>query len=270
MKSAILLLASMAWAQDLPQTAAAPADAALPQLPYRLELGGYGSHVTEGFGDWWGEQATLWVRSSSFFVPAFLFGSETRPQGTQQNYGFFSYLNWTKSFYTTQAFSAAPQNTVATIYFPKWRYDVKANWKVGSARNLVLGAGYTHFDLGEPGHGEIFNAGAIWYHRKLVVEGDLFVNRNQPGDLVSSSGLLSAQYGQEGKSWLGVTVGGGRELYQFVGQTPFNLQFSDVSFAAFYRRWLTRHVGVVLRAEYQDRMGAYQRAGGASSLFFEF
>jgi len=240
------------------------------QLPFRFEAGGYGSHVTNGYGDWRGAQSALWIRSNQVFIPAVFFDSQTRPQGTQQNYGFFSYLNWSKSFYTVQGFNIAPQNDPAVIYFPKYRFDVKANWKLPPSRNFVLGAGYTRFELGAPGHGEIFNIGALWYHRKLVVEGNAFVNRNQPGNLFSGSGSLSAQYGAEGKSWTGVTVGGGRQLYQYVGQTPLDARFNSYNFQAFHRKWLTRHVGVVVTFEFQDLAGAYGRVGGAGSLFFEF
>ena len=240
------------------------------QLPYHLELGGYGSHVTDPYGDWRGAQTQFWIRSNPIFVPEFFFESQTRPGGTQQNYGFFSYLNWSKSFYTTQGFSAAPQNDTATVYFPKRRYDVKAHWKLPPSRNLVLDVGYTRFDMGIPGHGQIFNIGAIWYYRKLVVEGNAFVNRNQPGDLYSGSGTISAQYGKEGKSWTGMAAGGGHQLYQYAGQVPFNVRLNGYNFQAFYRKWLSRHVGVVVTFDYQDLLGAYRRIGGGSSLFFDF
>ena len=240
------------------------------QLPFRLELGGYGSHVNAGYGDWNGAQTTLWIRANSVFVPAVFFDSQTRPTGTQQNYGFISYLNWSKSFYTVQGFSAAPQSDPAAVYFPKRRYDIKANWKVPPGRNFVLGAGYTRFDMGAQGHGQIFNAGALWYHRKLVVEGNAFLNRNQPGDLYSASGTVAVQYGQEGKYWVGGTAGGGRELYQYVAQIPFNVRFNGYSLRAFYRKWLSRHVGIAVNFDWQDLMGAYRRVGGTGNLFFEF
>jgi YaiO family outer membrane protein len=271
MRTARLLRALPLWwgaicvAQQPP---ASPPDTA--QLPFRLEMGGYGSHVDNGYGNWYGGQTLLWIRTNPVFIPMIAFDSQTRPTGTQQNYSFFSYLNWTKSFYTTQGFSDAPQDNALAVYFPKRRYDIKANWKVLHEKSLVLGAGYTRFDLGAQGHGQIFNAGAIWYHKKLVVDGNIFVNRNQPGDFYSAAGTLAVQYGTEGKSWLGVTTGGGRELYRYVGQTVLDVRHNDYSFSAFYRRWLTRHVGVVVRFDYENLFDAFQRAGGASSLFFEF
>lgn len=240
------------------------------ELPFRLELGGYGSHVTDPYGDWRGGQALLWIRTNPIFIPEVFFDSQTRPGGTQQNYGFFSYLNWSKSFYTTQGFSTAPQNDAAAVFFPKRRYDVKANWKLPPNKNFVVGIGYTRFDLGAPGHGQIFNAGALWYHRKLVMEGNFFVNRSQPGDLYSASGAMSVQYGQEGKSWTGITVGGGHQLYQFAGQVPFNIRLNGYNVQAFYRKWLSRHVGVAITFDYQNLLETYRRIGGGSSLFFEF
>lgn len=263
-----------ALADDLPEAQSPgqqpPQVTSDKQLPIRIELGGYASEVDHGFGAWRGADSQLWFRGSRFFIPAIIVESQTRPTGTQQNYTFFSYLNWTKSFYTVQAFSAAPQKDPLAIYFPKRRYDAKAYWKLPPAKNFVIGAGYTRFDLGRTGHGQIFNIGSLYYHGKFVVEGNVFINRSQPGDLYSASGTLSAQYGREGRYWWGVTAGGGRELYQYVGQTPFEVRFSSYSFGVFYRRWFTRHVGAVVSFDYFNKFDAYRKVGGSVHLFFEF
>lgn len=267
----LALLTVLCAAQDLPP-AVTPQDASVPQSPVRLELGGYGSHVTQGFGNWEGADAQIWIRANPIFIPQVFFASETRPTGTQQNYGMFSYLNWTKSFYTTQGFSIAPQNSAnpAAVYFPKLRLDEKAYFKLLPARNLVLGAGYTHFNLGTPGHGQIFNVGSLYYHGKWVMQGDLFINESQPGGLYSASGALSFQYGREGHYWWGITTGGGRELYQYVGQVPFDVRFDSVSVGTFYRKWFTRHVGMMVSFNYLDKFSAYRQTGGTLHLFFDF
>ena len=265
-----LLLAAACLAQTpLPQPAPQGNDVPA-QLPFLLEMGGYDSHVTQGYGDWSGAQTTLWIRSNPIFIPAFFFDSQTRPTGTDQDYGFFSYLNWTKNFYTTQGFSVAPQKDPLAVYFPKYRYDVKANWKLPPSRNLILGLGYTGWDLGGQGSGQIFDVGTLWYHGKWIAEANLFVNRSTPGDLYSASGAVSVQYGREGKSWIGGTLGGGHQLYQYVGQVPFNVSLEGYNAKVFYRKWLTRHVGFMVSFEYQDLLQTYRRTGGAGSLFFEF
>src|SRR5215472_10373187 len=143
------------------------------QLPFHVEVGGYASQVDHGYGPWEGTDDQIWFRGSRRFIPAFIVESQTRPTGTQQNYAFFSYLNWTKSFYTVQGFSGAPQRDPKAIYFPKRRYDIKAYKKLTSGQNFVIGAGYTRFDLGATGHGQIFNLGSLYYNGRLVVEGNL-------------------------------------------------------------------------------------------------
>jgi YaiO family outer membrane protein len=263
-----LVLGMLCMAQTPPQPETSQVQT--PQLPFRLELGGYGSHVTNGYGDWNGAQGLLWIRTNPVFIPAIFVDSQTRPQGTQQNYGFFSYLNWSKSFYTVQGFSAAPQRDPNTVYFPKRRYDIKANWKLPPSRNVVIGVGYTRFDLGAPGHGQIFNLGTLWYHHKVVSEANVFLNRNQPGDLYSASGSVAVQYGQEGKSWFGVSAGGGRQLYQYAGQIPFNVRINGYDFHTFYRKWISRYVGIIVMFDYQDLLSTYRRMGGQGGLFFEF
>jgi len=237
--------------------------------PIRLELGGYSSHATSGLGTWSGGQTQLWYRSR-YFTPSFTVDRQTRPGGTQWNYAFFSYMNWSKSFYTIQGYSWAPQKDPNAVYFPQRRYDIRGYWKLPPEQKFLIGAGYTRFDLGAPGHGQIFSAGSLYYHGKWVLDGNLFINRSQPGDLYSASGLFTAQYGQEGRHWFGVTGGGGRELYQLVGQTPFEVHFMSYSLSTFYRHWLSKHTGVVVSGEYIDKLDAYRRARGSVHLFFEY
>ncbi len=252
---------------DPSQTGSQPAPG---MLPARVEVGAYDNWVDQGLGEWRGINAEVWLGRTSRFVPAFLVDSQTRPTGTQQNYAFMSYLNWTTSFYTIQSVSGAPQRSGSAIYFPKIRYDIRCNWKLPPDRRFILGAGFTHFDFGSPGTGEIYNLGALYYLGRLVITGDLFVNQSRPGDLTSASGSMSVQYGTEGKYWLGLTASGGRELYRIQVQTSLDLRLTSVTLDLFYRRWITRHVGYVVGGSFQDKLDAYTRAGISGRVFFEF
>jgi YaiO family outer membrane protein len=249
------------------QTAGPPA---VTTLPFRFELGGYYTWADNGYGNWRGVDAALWYRGNSRFVPAFLVDSQTRPAGTQQNYAFTSYMNWKPSFYTVQSFSAAPQNSPQAIYFPKGRFDVKGYWKLPPDRNLVLGAGFTHYDFGQPGYGEIYNIGALYYRKKLVIEGNLFINQSFPGNLWSASGSAALQYGTEGKYWFGLLASGGRELYYYSGLSPGNVRLTSITVNLFYRRWISRHIGYVVGTLLEDKLDAYLRGGASARLFFEF
>ncbi len=251
-------------------SAGRPAKGAGEVLPIRVEVGGYSSHVDRGFGTWSGADGQVWVRSSTVFIPMFSVASQSRPEGSQQAFSFFSYMNWSKSFYTTQGFSFAPQSAGRPLLFPKYRYDVKAHYKLPPARNFLLTAGYTRFDFGGPIHGEMYGAGFLYYRHKWVVEGNGYLTRNQPGDLISGAGDLAVQYGREGRYWAGTRFGGGREVYRYIVMTPLEVRLNSVSNYTFFRKWINRNVGFVLFAEFQNRMSAYRRIGGGGRLFFEF
>ena len=129
--------------------------------------------------------------------------------------------------------------------------------------------GYTHFDFDRPGHGQIFNAGGLYYHNRCVVEGNVFVNQSRPGDLWSTSGSLAVQYGTEGKYWFGVTASGGRELYRVELLTPEDVRLNSVTVDVFYRRWISRHFGYRLGFSFLDKLDAYRRVGVSARLFLE-
>ncbi len=268
----LMLLAGLsdALAQGGSAAASSSGTPAQDTLPVRLELGGYNYWVDHGFEYWRGLDAELWYRGNKKFIPALLFSSQTRPVGTQQYYDFLSYANWTESFYTVQSISGAPQRSDEAIFFPQVRFDIKGFWKIPPEKNFVLGAGFTEFDFGRPGSGEIYNLGGLYYRRKLVVEGNLFINQSHPGGLWSASGSLALQYGTEGKYWYGLTASGGQELYRVESLTPFDVGLTSYTLDAFYRRWLSRHIGFVLRATFQDKVDAYRRGGISARVFFEF
>jgi len=266
----ICFVAGGAWGQVNPAPTRPGAPPASDIQPFRLELGGYYSWVDRGYGDWRGLSGEFWYRGNSKFIPGFFLDSQTRPDGTQQNYAFTSYLNWSPSFYTVQSVSGAPQRSDSAIYFPKIRFDVKGYWKLPPGRNLLIGAGFTHFDFGRTGNGEIYNIGALYYRKKLVVEGNLFINDSRPGDLWSASGNVAVQYGAEGNYWFGISAGGGTELYRYEGLTPVDVHLQSYTIDLFYRRWISRHVGFVIGSTYQDKLDAYRRAGGYARVFFDF
>ncbi len=243
-------------------------------LPMRLEVGTTQSYAGKNYGYWRGADAELWIRYSAKFIPVLTINTQTRPGGTQESYGFFSYMNWTKNFYTTQGLSFAPQlsafGTPQPIFFPKQRYDGKAYFKLPSEPKLVLDAGITYLDYGGTIKSEIFSAGFIYYPPKMVIDGNLFVNHNQPGGMVSAAGSVSAQYGREGKYWLGATVSGGHEAYRYFAAQPVDVNLNGYSASVFFRKWITRRTGFVLGLDHQTKFTAYSRIGATAKMFFEF
>lgn len=266
---AFLMGALAAWgqSQDTPATFERPGYES--PLPVLLEVGTYHSGVNNGYGYWRGADATLWLRNNPRFTPVFMFNSQTRPGVTQQNFGFFSFANWTKNFYTTQGFSYAPQ-TQGYSLFPHTRVDGKAFYKTPFNRRLVVAAGYSHYSFSSLLKGDIYNAGFIYYPRKMIVEGNYFLNRNQPGNHLSSSASLAVQRGQEGRYWVGAVVGGGKEVYTYIATTPLEVNLDSVSTQIFFRKWLSRHYGYYVAFNHQTKFSAYSRTGVTGRMFFEF
>jgi YaiO family outer membrane protein len=264
-----LLFGCGAWAQTKETPATFERPGYESPLPVLLETGTYHSAVSNGNGYWRGVDATLWIRSNPRFTPVFQFNSQSRPGVTQQSFGFFSFANWHRDFYTTQGFSYAPQTRGVSL-FPSQRYDVKAFYKAPFNRQLVLAGGYSRYSFGAPVSGDIYNAGFIYYRRKMMVEGNYFLNRNQPVDKLASSGSVAVQYGQEGRYWVGAVLGGGKEIYNYIATSPMEVNLNSVSTQIFLRKWLSRHYGYYIAFEHQNKFGAFKRTGVTGRMFFEF
>jgi YaiO family outer membrane protein len=270
MRTGILLLAGMAaWGQSASTPATFERPGYESPLPVLLEVGTYHSGVSNNFGYWRGADATLWLRHNPRFTPVLMFNTQTRPGVTQQNLGFFSFANWTKNFYTTQGASYTPSRAGFSI-FPNQRYDFKAFYKVPANRQLVVAGGVTHYRFSDVLKGDMYNAGFIFYRPKMIVEGNYFLNRNQPGNFFGHSASVAVQRGQEGKYWVGTVVGGGKEVYSYIVNTPLEVNLNSVSVQVFLRKWITRHYGYYLAFEQQTKFGAYTRAGVIGRMFFEF
>ncbi|HXS94685.1 MAG TPA: YaiO family outer membrane beta-barrel protein [Candidatus Limnocylindrales bacterium] len=241
---------------------------AIPYPPVRFEAGGYGMDFGKAGGWWRGEDALVLIRASRWFVPEFSVDSRTSDAGSAQYYSFLSYANWTANFFTTQAIGGSTGN--GPVLFPRFRYDVKAWWKVPPRRKLVAGIGYTQFRFANGSRGQILNPGVVYYSGRWVIDAEGFANRNEPGGFWSGSGLAAVQRGQEGRHWAGVTVGAGRQVYRALSTTPVDVRFASVSVDAFYRQWLTRHFGFVVSAGYEDAFHNFRRTAISGHLFFEF
>ena len=263
----LVSLAAWGQTQETPATFERPGYES--PLPVLLELGTYHSGVSNGYGYWRGADATLWLRHNPRFTPVFMFNSQHRPGAAQQSFGFFSFANWSKNFYTTQGFSFAPERSGYSL-FPQQRYDVKGFYKASFNRQLVLAAGYSHYTFGGPFKGDIYNGGFIYYRPRMIIEGNYFLNRNQPGDKIGNAGSLAVQRGQEGRYWVGAVVGGGKEVYSYLATTPLEVNLNSVSTQVFFRKWLSRHYGYYVSLDHQTKFGAYSRIGMTGRMFFEF
>ena len=253
------------------QTSAPVSDPApLPYPPVRVEFGGYGEGFTNGGGWWRGADAAIWLRKSRRFVPGFTFDNRTSEAGSQQYFSLFSYANWSSSFYTTQGISGSTHSANGVTLFPRFRYDLKAWWKIPPRRGVIPGLGFTRFTFGGRNQGDIINPGVLYYRGSFVVDTEGFLNRSQPAALWSGSGLFAIQQGQEGKHWIAITFGGGRQVYRALSTVPLEARLTSLSVDASYRHWVSRNFGFVFAAGYQNSVHNYERISISGHLFFEF
>jgi len=263
----LLSLLTTCHAQDRASAGAIP----WQETPYRLEFGGYTGHVNNGLGNWRGAEGQLWIRASKRIIPVLTFDTQSRPTGTQQNMGGLAIINWTRNFYTVQGATASTISAGAgPRFFPAQRYDLRGYWKTPYDPNFLLSAGYTRVNYGGGVSADMPSLGFLMYKGKFVTEGVGYWVRNNPGSVNAGAVTLTSMYGREGKYWVGATVGGGREIYRVVFVNPNEIRLNSFSVYAFARKWITRHSGVIVFFDFQNRLDFYQRTGGGVRLFWEF
>jgi len=276
--AALLLMATFftrpLTAQIQQEPAPTPNESAAARAPegfrprFHVEGSAFLNSVSNGFGRWWGGGLEFaWTPPSRMMVSGEVI-SQARPGVVEQLAGLRTLVNWTKWFYTDATISGGGPND-AVAFFPRFRYDATANFKISNS-GLVLNAGYTRLYFGPPVSGEVIRAGAIYYWRKFVVQGNGNWNTAHPGNQKSASGTGALQYGREGRYWLGIVAGGGHEAWQTLSLTPQDIQFTSYSGSVFVRKWLSPRSVFAAAYNYSLKRTAYRINGVELKLFVDF
>lgn len=234
---------------------------------WHFELGGSFASVNNNYGRWYGGETKIAYTGSKRFTPMFSAGTQTRPEGTQQAYGFGSYVNFGKYAYAIVGVGFAPNH--GTILFPSFRYDLMGVVKAPKVKGLLLTTGYSSYRMGG-GNAKIASAGGIYYYKRAIFNGGIAFNKSYPGGLPSKSGYLSVMTGQQGKYWLGGGVSGGNLHYQLISVIPYDVNFDSYGFSAFFQKWLGRNWGLTHRFYFTNVMSAYISNSISVSLFYDF
>jgi len=236
---------------------------------FHLEVGSFDNAVSNRFGHWWGSGLSLSYKWSERVTASGQILAQRRPGETQPLLGASTLIQWSDWFYTDFALSGGGPNDSAA-FFPRVRYDWTANFKVPGAPGLILNAGLTKLYFGDPIRGRVVRTGAVYYWKRLVFQGTLYWNSSQPGNHASKSVNGAAQYGQEGRYWMGLVAGGGREAWQTLALTPQDVEFTSYSTSAFFRKWLAPNYGVVASYGYSVKRAAYRIHGLEFKFFLDF
>jgi YaiO family outer membrane protein len=248
---ALLLCPYFAQAQEAPR--------------FRAELNGSLHALTEPYGQWKAADFRLMYRSPRF-TPMLSVATQTRPEGSQQAFGLASYVVLSERVYTTIGFSSAPFGE--TILFPRARFDLGLFVSFPALPGWVLNGGVTQVKFRDS-NAQMASLGAIYYGPSILM-GGLRVSRDGVSGVLSLAGSLGFQDGAEGKAWYGAGVGGGREAYQLLAATPFDVRFTSVGGYAFVQKWVTRTTGLTGRYEFERKLTAYTRHGFSLGYFVDF
>jgi YaiO family outer membrane protein len=262
---AVLLCALPAHAQQGPADTIPPA--ASPRR-FHLELTSFENGVSNQFGHWAGGGLSLAYKWSDRLTTTGQILGQRRPGEAEPLLGASTRIEWTPWLYTDLALSGGGANDPAA-FFPRFRYDWTANVKP-PVPGLILNGGITQLYFGDPVQGRIVRAGAVYYWRRFVLQGTLFFNTSRPGNHKSKAGNGAVQYGQEGRYWLGLVAGGGREAWQTLTLTPQDAEFTSYSSSVFFRKWLAPTYGVVTSYGYSVKRGAYRIHSLDFTFFLDF
>jgi YaiO family outer membrane protein len=254
--------------QQAVRTAVSPAAGERPLG--RFEVGQWGTRVSNGFGTWYGGSVQLFLDPLprlSLLGEGFY---EHRPGETEQGGALAATIHLTPWFYTNLAVSGGGPDDFSA-FIPRLRYDVSGALRTPMP-GLLLTGGWTRLEYGDPVSGRIVRAGFIQYAGKLILQGTVNFNNSRPGNRKSVDGVGSIQYGQEGRYWVGVVAGGGREAWQTQGLFPVNVEFDGYHVSAFTRKWITGSFGTAVRYNYYLKKAAYHSSGAEVQvrLFWQF
>ncbi len=245
---------------------ASPAEPVHPR--FHLELRSFENSVSNQFGHWAGGGLSLAYKWSDRLTTTGEILGQRRPGEVEPLLAAMTRIEWSSWLYTDLALSGGGSDD-PEAFFPRVRYDWTVNLKP-PVPGLILNGGFTQLYFGDPVRGNIVRAGAVYYWRRFVFQGTLFLNTSQPGNQKSKAGNGTVQYGQEGRYWLGLAGGGGREAWQSLALTPEDNEFTSYSGSIFLRKWLAPTYGIVTSYGYIVKRGAYRIHSMGFTFFLDF
>lgn len=234
----------------------------------RLEVSQWGTSVSNDFGSWYGGGVHLFLDPTPQFSMVGEVFYEHRPSEIEQAGSLGTTIHLTPWFYTSLAVSGGGPDDPAA-FLPRFRYDVNGTLAT-PIPGFHLTGGWTRIYYGNPVGGRILRAGFLQYAGKVILQGNVNFNNNRPGNHKSVDGVGAIQVGEEGRYWVGLIAGGGREAWQTQGLFPINVEFDGFHISVFVRKWITRSFGVNLRYNHYTKRTAYHSNGGEIRFFWQF
>ncbi|WP_456392944.1 YaiO family outer membrane beta-barrel protein [Persephonella sp.] len=178
-----------------------------------------------------------------------------------------AYRDWSEFLYTYSAVSFGSNST----YYPQYRLDHDFNFKVGRERNIVLTIGGSYIKYWDVHKDKVFSLGGTVYSGKFVGSLRYFYNISDPGNVTSSSYLVSVGYGAEKESWTYLDVYLGKQAYlatylyqpEQVNQNAYIIELN-------HRQWVRNDAGFIVIVGYMKLEDGYEKYRISGGFFKEF
>lgn len=235
---------------------------------WHLQLTGFYSSASNGFGVWQGQDARLLYsgRRASPFISA---ATQRRPEGHQEALGVGSYVTLSSWAFAIVGVGMAPDR--GTVLFPRLRSDASVFVQVPGLKGVLMSTGYTDLRFTDKrAGGTIQSIGPTVYRGRGIYNAAVFFNKDRASGARSHAWQAGGQWGAQGQYWIGGGVGAGNEAYRLLTTTPFDARFQSRFASAFASKWITRRSGVSLRIDYENKVDVFQRRALGLTYFVDF
>lgn len=235
----------------------------------RIEVGGTYEALSPKsvYGDW----KTGWIAfyhrpkpDLTYFIGDNLFW---RKEGQANLWYGGAYKDWTPWLYTYTSLSVGTKST----YLPKFRIDQEFNFKLGEKKNFVLSTGFSHIKYHDVHKDLLFSLGFTFYQEWWNFTYKHFINKSDPGNLYSSSELLSLGIGKEKKFWTYFDISFGKQAYLATYlSSPEEVKQNSFYSSLRHRQWLKENFGLIGEISYFKLKQGYEKYGFGFGFFKEF
>ncbi|WP_297454911.1 YaiO family outer membrane beta-barrel protein [Persephonella sp.] len=220
------------------------------------------------YGEWNSIDMMLYGKEGETWTP-FVGGSviDRKIEGSAALGVLGTYKDWTDWLYTYSSISFGTNSE----YLPKYRLDHEFNFKLGPEQQYVLTAAGTYIKYWDVHKDIVLSLGGSIYYGKFIGTFRYFHNISKPGDVRSTSYLISLEYGAEKNQWTYLNVSWGKQAYLATNlSNPEEVRENSTIIGIGHRHWLNNTFGLIGELEYMRLEDSYNKYRISGGVFIDF
>ncbi len=220
------------------------------------------------YGEWNSIDLMLYGNGGRYWTP-FIGGSimDRKVEGSATLGVIGSYKDWTQWLYTYSALSFGTNSE----YLPKYRLDHEFNFKLGAEKQYVVSVSGTYMKYWNVHKDIVLSLGGSIYRGKFVGIFRYFHNISKPGNIHSTSYLISLEYGAEKDHWTYINFSWGKQAYLATYlSNPEEIRQNATIIGIGHRHWLNNNFGLIGELEYMRLEDSYNKYKISGGFFVDF